>query len=309
MTKHLTLSLMALAIFSSCSNDGKVPLAATTHANQGNAAGIYNAARAAEAAGQTGKAIKLYEDVAEKYPLAVTAPDARYRHAVLLDRKGDLVDAFDSYQIYLTKYPASPNYGQALKRQEAVAHAAAQGKIRRSFIGISSRLDSKKVAGMLEKVRQNAPRAASAPKAQFAVGQVWENAGKEEKAIPAYRLVTIEYGDSSYAPEAQYRIGAILLAQAEKGNQDQANIDRAKQAFQDVINRYPGSKRAGQARAQIAKLGSADIQRSFDVAEFYRKKGQTSSAIFYYREVVRRSKSGTLHNRALRRLQELGASR
>lgn len=310
MNYPILISSVCASIFlASCGgSDNKLPLASTTRAGQAAAVQLYNSGRAEEAAGQTKKAIDSYKEVAEKYPLAEPAPDACFRQASLLDRQGNLIEAFDAYQIYLSKYSSGPRYSQALTRQYAVAHAVADGQIKSSFMGIKSRLDSKKTVEMLTKVRQNAPRTPGAPPTQFKIGEVWERDKKYPEAIAAYRSLTLEYADSSLAPEAQYRIGQILTNQAKDGNQDQANIDRAKEAYQDLLLRYPNSPQAKKARADIASLGSADLQRSYDVAEFYRKKNQTASAIFYYREVVRRSQPGALRNMALGRLGELGAA-
>lgn len=310
MNYPILLSSACVAIFlASCGgSDNKLPLASTTRAGQAAAVQLYNTGRAQESAGQIKKAISSYEEVAEDFPLSEPAPDARFRHASLLDRQGNLIEAFDSYQIYLSKYSAGPQYSTSLRRQYAVAHAVADGQIKNSFLGIKSRMDSKKTVEMLNKVRQNAPRTPGAPLTQFKIGEVWERANKHPEAIAAYRSLTLEYADSNLAPEAQYRIGNILTNQAKDGNQDQANIDRAKEAYQDLLLRYPNSSQAKKARAAIASLGSADLQRSYDVAEFYRKKDQSSSAIFYYREVVRRSQPGALRDQALARLGELGAT-
>ena len=87
-----------------------------------------------------------------------------------------------------------------------------------------------------------------------------------------------------------------------------ANLDKAKHAFEDLLQIYPGSSRADDARARIAEIGSADIKRSFDIAEFYYKKGETSSAAFYYEEVLRNAQSGKLHDRARQRLDSIKGS-
>ncbi|MGE9269135.1 MAG: tetratricopeptide repeat protein [Verrucomicrobiales bacterium] len=305
--RHFTLAALAGLVFVSCGgSEDDVPLAAATRAGQGEAARLYQAGVAAQEAGNTKKAASLFEEVAKDFPLAASAPEARFRQAKILDHQGELLEAFQAYQAYLSRYPAGPRYSEAIKRQRTVALAAADGQLKNNFLGIKSRLDSQKVVTMLTQVRENAPRTAEAPLVQYKIGEVWERAKKEEQAIAAFRLLTLEYPDSKYAPEAQYRMGEILMAEAKRGNQDQANIDRARETYQDLLLRYPNSRRAKDARARIASLGSADLQRSYDVAEFYRKKGQTSSAVFYYQEVVRRSGGGSLREKARARLAELG---
>ena len=53
-------------------------------------------------------------------------------------------------------------------------------------------------------------------------------------------------------------------------------------------------------------LGGKGVQRSYATAEFYRNKGQNTSAIFYYKEVLRKVKSGRYHDLAKQRIAELG---
>lgn len=298
--KKASLLLAASLTFVSCGSNPDAPkLASITRAGEGTAQQLYNSGYAAESAGELGKAMKSYKTITKKYPLSSVAANATYRYAKLLENDREPLDAFDAYDALLTKYPASPHYAESIKRQEIIAHQVAQGHIKNSFIGIKSRLDVERTAKMLGKVRDNAPRAASAEKAQFAIGEVYQSAdNKEGNAIEAYQNVVRDFPNSKYAPEAQYRIGAILLKQAAEGNEDAANLDRAQKALDDVLIRYPNHPRAADARREIAKINSSDIQRSYDVAEFYRKKGQTASALFYYREAVQNSKPGPLRSRA-----------
>ena len=164
-----------------------------------------------------------------------------------------------------------------------------------------------KVEDMLDQVRDNAPQARSAPKAQFAIGQVWQNDGNSEKAIAAYKRISSNYPDSVQAPEALYQIGEILILKTKKGNKNKANFDNATNIYNELIQRYPNNKRSADARKRIKSLGGQEVQRSFNVAEFYRKKGENKSAVFYYREVLKKSKSGALHEQATQRIAELEA--
>ncbi|MDA0765932.1 MAG: tetratricopeptide repeat protein [Verrucomicrobia bacterium] len=308
--RALPLAIAILPFLVSCGGSTKdaPPPAGTVVAADPAAANLLAAAQAADTAGNTKKALKLYTEVAEKHPYSEVAPQARFRQAALLDHQGEPMDAFEAYQAFITRYRGSSLYTQALERQAAVAHAAADGHIKTNFLGLKSKISSKESTEMLTMVRDNAPQAPTAPKAQFTIGQVWEGHKKVPEAIAAYTKTATDYPLTSYAPEAHFRIGTILLDESSDGNQNPANLDRARRAFEDLLQTYPNAKRAPEAREKLRSIGAADIQRSYDIGEFYYKKKQPTSAIFYYKEVLRTAKSGPLHDKAAARLAELQAA-
>jgi outer membrane protein assembly factor BamD (BamD/ComL family) len=97
-----------------------------------------------------------------------------------------------------------------------------------------------------------------------------------------------------------------MMVEAERGNQNQANVDLAREAFNDYLIQYPGHSRNAEARKLLANLGTRDLQRTFDIAEFYLKTGNYESAKVYYRDIVKRTGSGSLHEASKARLKELG---
>lgn len=306
---HLALGSITIGLFTSCgSNSGDLPISSGTGNTQVSTGEntLLTKARAYESAGKTGRAISTYQGINKKYPYTDAAAESLYSIGRLFDKQGDLFKAFESYQTLIARHPSSSHYAAAIKRQEAVAHSAADGIIKNNFLGMKTRIGPDKTEKMLTNVRDNAPRAASAAKAQYAIGRVWQQNGSADKAIAAFQKVGANYSDSGYAPEALYQNGQILILKAERGNQNKANVNRARDIFNNLIQRYPRHKRAGDARKRLAMLGGQDIQRSYDTAEFYRNKGQNKSAIFYYREVMTKSKSGALHNLAKKRITELG---
>lgn len=298
------------AILASCGDDSDLPpLVGSTAPNNERAEAVFSQAQAAESDGNRKKAIKLYDRLADEMPLANRAPEARFRQGELLEQEGDVRKAFDAYQEFLTRYNGSGMYQKALDRQASMAQSAADGHVKTSFLGLRASISNDKITDMLAKVRANAPRSPAASKAQFTIGEVWESQGNSSgssKAIAAYKELILEFPYSKEAPEAQFRIGKILLDEARRGNQDQANLDRAKEALQDYVRIYPGHHRNAEARKLIANIGGQDIERSFEIAEFYERKGDTGSARFYYEEVVNKAKSGTLHDKAKARLSALG---
>lgn len=305
----ISFSALLITLSTSCNTNVDQPLYATGQVqglNSQTAASYFAEAKRQQAAGKTKAAIKVYQIVADKYPLSAQAPEARYQEATLLYSQGELLDSFDTYQKFIDKYNSSSLYSSAIKKQSEVALAAANGDIQHRFAGLKSRLAGRSVEAMLVKVRDNAPYSTQAPQAQFAIGKVWQDRGETNKAIAGYKGVQERYPSSSLAPEALYRTGTIQMDQAAKGNRNKASLDSARNILLDLQQQYPSHPRAKDAKAKLAELSKSDVQRSFDIAEFYQAKGQNASAAFYYREVIKMSSAGSLREKAQQRLTEIG---
>ncbi|MCU0780945.1 MAG: tetratricopeptide repeat protein [Akkermansiaceae bacterium] len=310
MTQRMIVFLLggALALtLAGCGGGDDMPLLAGNN-QQAMAEGtaLYQQAKAADDAGDSKKAIKLYDRVANRYPQIAEAAQARFRQAELLEQRGDVLDSFKAYQKFLTRFQGSGLYATALERQARMAQAAADGTIKNSFLGIKSRLSTEKLVEMLGQVRDNAPQSATASKAQFTIGELHRSDKKTAKAIEAYRTLVREQPESKEAPDAMFQIGVVLTEEANRGNQNLATIDLAREAFNDYLNQYPGHPRNAEARERIASLRVMDVDRAFEVAEYYHKTKRYESAKIYYREVVKRVPSGPVHDQAAARLRELG---
>lgn len=302
---------LLLTVFSgllvSCGNDADTPiLAGDTRAAAAKGEEIYQKAKQADDAGNRRRAIKFYDKAASEYPFAKSGATARYRQAQLLEEKGDILAAFKAYDKFLERYPGSDMYTGVLNRQVSMAQRAAEGQIKTNFLGIKSKLSLEKTVEMLDQLRKHAPRSRIASKAHFTKGQLYESKRKGKEAIAAYRELVREQPDSPEAPEALFRVGVILMEDAKRGNQNQANLDLAREAFNDYLIQYPGHTRNAEARRHLQGVAGQDLQRSYDIAEFYLKTGKTESAKVYYRDIVRRGGDEKIRNAAQARLKELG---
>ena len=310
----MTYRLIAFALISastfhlvSCGTDPDLPImAGNTQAAASEGEKFYQKAKQADDAGKVGKAIDLYDKTATRYPFAPSAAQARFRQAQLLEQQGEIVKSFDAYDKFLSRFQGSSLYTTALNRQIAMAQSASDGDVKQRMLGLKTKLSLDKTVEMLGKVRDNAPKSAAAAKAQFTIGRLYEGKKKSKEAIAAYRQLVRDQPGSAEAPEALFRVGLILTAEADRGNQNQANLDLAKEAFNDYLIQYPGHSRNAEARQFIANVGGKDLQRTYDIAEFYQKTGKTESAKVYYRDIVKRAPSGALHDKAAACLKELG---
>ncbi|MDP3851570.1 MAG: tetratricopeptide repeat protein [Luteolibacter sp.] len=306
LTASACLSFATLWLASCGSNSDTPILAGNTQAASSDGETLYQNARVADEAGKTSRAIKLYDQTATRYPFAPSAAPARYRQAQLLEQQGEIEKAFAAYDQFLGSYPGSNLYTSALNRQASMAQSAADGDVKSSFLGLKTKLSLDKTVAMLVKVRDHAPKSRTASKAQFTIGELYQAKRKSKEAIAAFRQLVRDQPESPEAPEALFRVGVTLMEEADRGNQNQSTLDLAREAFNDYLIQYPGHSRNAEARKLITNLGGRDLQRSFDIAEFYLKTGKPESAKVYYRDIVRRSSSGTLHDASKTRLKELG---
>lgn len=85
---------------------------------------------------------------------------------------------------------------------------------------------------------------------------------------------------------------------------------RAQEAYEDYLQRYPNTAKAGAARADLAAMKRELIAQQLEVAEYYlTKMKDTNAAIFCYQEVA--SKGGAnpaAAAKAKARLKQLGVT-
>ena len=281
-------------------------LVGQSEANRLEAAALFSKAEAEEAKGEVKDAIDLYEDVADDYPVSPMAGEARYRQAKLLDQRGKRRDAFEAYGLFLKHHPQHPKHSDVLKRVFEIAIGAKRGDIQTNFLGIKGELPLKETLLMLESVKQYAPQSDMAAKAQYAIGELYLREKKYNLSVANFRKVAEDHRSHPLAPEALFRVGKILLEEAQRGNQNLATVDLSREAFNDYLIQFPGHKHNAEARRMIATLKSRDVQRTIEIADYYYKTGNKESAKIYFREVVKMAKSGKDHDRAQARLKEIG---
>jgi TolA-binding protein len=310
MTKRflriLLLAIASMLVISCGNDDGMIDLAGNTRGASGEGESLYLKAKAFDDAGKPQKAVKLYEEVADDFPMAQSAGNARFRQAEILEQQGDVLDSFKAYQKFLQRYQSSNLYSKALNSQVRIAQSAADGKVKSSFIGLKSRISTKQVVEMLAKLRDNAPRSEISANAQFTIGELHQSEKDYKESIDAYRKLVRDQPETRQAAEALYRVGIVFLEQADSGNYNQATLDLAAEALNDYLLQYPSHSKNAEARRLLSSLKGRDLNRSLEIAKFYDRTGQFESAKVYYRDIVKSSKTGSAHDYAKARLKELG---
>lgn len=248
---------------------------------------ILDQARAAQSAGNLSKAKSLYASLTRQYPFSRAAGEAAYTKALLLKESGaSLQSSFDAFQEFIERHRSSPRFEDAIRQQFEIAEMAKGGRKERSLILIRFKLGGDTVAGMFEKIIQNAPYGKLAPLAQFNIGEVYQDSGDKEKSVAAYQLTVENYPNTKQADEAQFRIGSINSVAA-KRSEDKSNLTAARDALTTYVEINPTGQRSAEAKRGLQQINAVEATQSLSVAKFYVRMGKPKAAAIYLNEALR----------------------
>ena len=253
----------------------------------GNAQELFNQAQAAERAGNTSRAIKLYSTLVKKHANSTLASGALFRLAQLIEQKGDLVRAARFYRALMEYYPKTEHFQDAIEAQFRIGELYLHGK-KVKFFGIPVGASEDTAVEIFAAIVRSAPYGRYTARAQFDIGRAREiEGGAAGLAIEAYQAVVDKFPNDPLAVDAQYQIGYIWMEQARKGSYDPKASQQARTAFEDFLFRFPNSEKAPQAKENLRQLAERLTNTSLSVAKYYDGKKHYRAAVIYYNEVIR----------------------
>jgi len=155
-----------------------------------------------------------------------------------------------------------------------------------------------------EDVEQQHPYSVWATKAQLMEAYINYKSNKYDEAVSAAdRFVQLHPGnrDTAYA----YYIKAIsYYEQITDVQRDQRNTQRALNALQDVVNRYPDTQYARDARLKIDLTRDHLAGKEMEIGRYYQRRSEYLAAINRYKQVLSEYQTTTHVPEALARLTE-----
>ena len=252
----------------------------------GSAAEQMKKAEKLQADGDDSGAYKAYRALVKRYGQSFLAPKAQYKVGQLLEKHGDPDKAYDAYNYYLTKYPQGEDFDAVVDSMFKIGKRFLEGEKRRIF-GVKTTASMQRAQAMFEGIVKNAPFSKLAPLAQFNVGQALEKQTDYPKAIEAYQLAYTKYPNDPVAADALYQVGYVRARDAREGSYDPATNQKAREAFEDYIARYPNSEKVAQARENIKSLETGTNKSVLEIAKFYDKTKKFKAAVIYYNDVIK----------------------
>ena len=273
-------------------------------ADTGSAATQMRYAEDLERKGDEVGAYKACKVLVKRYGLSVLAPKAQRKIGVLLQKHADYDKAFEAYNTYLTKYPQGGDFDSVVEQAFTIAKLFLDGQ-KKKIMGVPTTSSMGRAQTMFETIVKNAPFSKFAPLAQFNVGQALEKQGKYPEAIKAYQVVVTKYAGDAIADDALYQVGYVRLRETREGSYDRASVAKARESFEDFINRYPESEKVPQARENMKALEGGNAKSSLDIARYYDKTKQHRAAVIYYNDVIKTQPGSPESEIAKARIEEL----
>ncbi len=164
--------------------------------------------------------------------------------------------------------------------------------------------DYSKAAERFEEVDRQHPYSNEARESMIMAAFAYQKAGKLPEAVAAARRYLTLHPGSKEAPLAQYIIATAYYDRINDPTRDQADTKKAVVELETLVNRYPDSRYAAEARKRIRLARDVLAASEMNVGRWYQKKAQYLAAINRFRVVVSDYQNTAHVEEALARLTE-----
>jgi outer membrane protein assembly factor BamD len=144
-----------------------------------------------------------------------------------------------------------------------------------------------KSATVLERVILELPAGDSLiPQAHFRLAECYFGQKNQLQAAREFRKVSDDTPNATLAPDALLRAGDAYGDLWRRPELDDTYGQTARSTYQELLNRYPDTPAAAQARLRISDLEESFAQKEYKTAQFYLRLRAWDSAILYLKDLA-----------------------
>jgi outer membrane protein assembly factor BamD len=122
--------------------------------------------------------------------------------------------------------------------------------------------------------------------AHFLLGEARFAQNKQLEAAREFRRASDDSPNDPIAPEALLRLGDVYADLWHRPELDPSYGQTALATYQELLNRYPGTRAATRAQQRILELNERFATKSYKAALFYFRLKAYDSAILYLKDLV-----------------------
>jgi outer membrane assembly lipoprotein YfiO len=130
------------------------------------------------------------------------------------------------------------------------------------------------------------PGDARIPQAHFWLGEAYFARGRHLEAAREFRKASDDTPNHPIAPEALLRVGDVYADLWRRPELDPTYGQTALATYQELLNRYPGTRAGQRAQLRIAELNERFAYKTYRAAMFYYRLKAYDSAILYLKDLI-----------------------
>jgi outer membrane protein assembly factor BamD len=217
-----------------------------------------------------------------------------------LGRSWMLAARFAALALIVAALPACSFFG----KEDVIPDDPADKLYNEGLYLLNTKHDYRQAAKRFEEVDRQHPYSEWARKALIMSAYAhYEGTQYDESVTAAKRYVTLHPG-SPDAAYAQYLIGASYFDQIPDISRDQQRTEKALQALDEVVRKYPGTEYAAGAKRKMEVARDQLAGKEMDTARYYQKKRDYIAAVNRFKVVITQYQTTRHVEEALMRLAE-----
>jgi len=205
---------------------------------------------------------------------------------------------------FTNSFPSEFNFFNSFRKDDVAADEPADKLYNEGLYLLNERKDAKGAAKKFEEVERQHPYSETARRSLIMSSYAYYEAKMYEESITAAkRYVTLHPG-SSDAAYAQYLIGSSYFDEIPDISRDQGRTEKALQALDEVIRKYPTTEYASSAKRKIEVARDQLAGKEMGVGRYYLERKDFTGAINRFKVVVTQYQTTRHVEEALMRLTE-----
>ncbi|RME70959.1 MAG: outer membrane protein assembly factor BamD [Verrucomicrobia bacterium] len=244
---------------------------------------ILEQAIAADEAGRKSQAFKLYRRCYRKFPRSAAAPEAYYRSAKILLEKGDLLKAFEAFDVVVRAYPNFGRFNELIAEEYKIAFDLVNGKRLKLFGVLPGFSNTDRGIYYFERIIYNAPYSDFAPLALLNIAETHIREGRPDAAIDALDRLITNYPASVATPDGYLRLAQVHEKLVDGPLYDQGETKEAITHYEDFLILFPENPDVGTAEEGLARMKDILAQSRIKIGDFYylKRKRYQAARVFY----------------------------
>lgn len=223
--------------------------------------------------GKYASAANEFQNIVDEYPDSELAEPAQFNagHAYYLAR--EYKKAFQALDKLLGKFPGTRRRGEVLEKTYRIASTQMEESPRKAI-------------SMFEKIIERNPLGPLAVDAQIKIAECHNRLMEYDEAVATYEKIIENYPHSEWVPYAQFQIPSCKFASTYYQDRNVGLLVQTREGYEEYLATNPGGPMVEESKKKLDEIRLLEAERTFNIAEFYYRRKESTSAAIYYKMVV-----------------------